>query len=326
MPRLPGGSPSSVVRGLLLACVVLAQSASAQDYPLSDTPNRRLRARRRYGHCFARALGRSLPSVSASRWWSTIARGQRHHRGRHDRESAAGRLHAAHELHQHDGDEREHAWRIFRTIRCATLRRDAGAVTPYLATVNAGLPANTCANSSPTPSQPRQLNFGSSGPAGRASRGRIAEGDGRHRADARAVQRLVACVERSARGHIQLTFSQPPIVLAHIKSGKLKGLAISSAHRLAVLPEFLTIAESGVPGYEATSWQGLVAPAGTSRAIVMKLNSEIRRALQLPEIGARLAAEGSEAGNTTPDEFGAYIRREIAKWSRVVKESGIRVD
>jgi tripartite-type tricarboxylate transporter receptor subunit TctC len=69
-----------------------------------------------------------------------------------------------------------------------------------------------------------------------------------------------------------------------------------------------------------------VAPVGTPHAIVMKLNSEIRRALQLPEIGARLATEGSEAGNTTPDEFGAYIRREIAKWSKVVKESGVKID
>jgi tripartite-type tricarboxylate transporter receptor subunit TctC len=127
-------------------------------------------------------------------------------------------------------------------------------------------------------------------------------------------------------GHIQLTFSQPPIVLPHIKTGKVKGLAITSAHRLAALPEFPTFAESGVAGYEATSWQGLVAPAGTPRAIVMKLNTELRRALQLPEIGARLAAEGSEAGTTTPDEFGAYIRSEIAKWRKVVKTSGIKTD
>jgi tripartite-type tricarboxylate transporter receptor subunit TctC len=115
-------------------------------------------------------------------------------------------------------------------------------------------------------------------------------------------------------------------VLPHIRSGKLKGLAISSAQRLAVLPEFPTIAEAGLAGYEATSWQGIVAPAATPRAIVMTLNGEIRRALQLPEIGARLAAEGSEPGNTTPDEFGAYIRREIAKWARVVKTSGIKTD
>ena len=92
------------------------------------------------------------------------------------------------------------------------------------------------------------------------------------------------------------------------------------------LPEFPTIAESGLAGYEATSWQGVVAPAGTPRAIVMKLNSEILRALQLPDIGARLAAEGAEPGTTTPDEFAAYIRREIVKWAKVVRDSGVKLD
>jgi tripartite-type tricarboxylate transporter receptor subunit TctC len=201
-------------------------------------------------------------------------------------------------------------------------------VTPYLATVQAALPANTLREFiALAKAQPGRLNFGSSGTGG-----------GAHLAV--ELFKVMAGIELThvpykgaslaltdlMGGHIQLTFSQPPIVLPHIKSGKVKGLAITSAQRLAALPEFPTFAESGVAGYDATSWQGLVAPAGTPRAIVMKLNSEIRRALQLPEIGARLAAEGSEAGNTTPDEFGAYIRREIAKWARVVKGSGLKLD
>ena len=201
-------------------------------------------------------------------------------------------------------------------------------VTPYLATVNAGLPVNNLREFiAYAKTKPRQLNFGSSGTGGGAHLAvellKVTAGieltHVPYKGSSLALNDLLG-------GHIQLTFSQPPIVLAHIKSGKLKGLAISSAHRLAVLPEFPTIAESGVAGYEATSWQGLVAPVGTPRAIVMKLNSEIKRALHLSEIGARLAAEGSEAGNTTPDEFGAYIRREIAKWSNVVKTSGIKTD
>ncbi len=201
-------------------------------------------------------------------------------------------------------------------------------VTPYLATVQTALPANTLREFiALAKAQPGRLNFGSSGTGG-----------GAHLAV--ELFKVMAGIELThvpykgaslaltdlMGGHIQLTFSQPPIVLPHIKSGKVKGLAITSAQRLAALPEFPTFAESGVAGYDATSWQGLVAPAGTPRAIVMKLNSEIRRALQLPEIGARLAAEGSEAGNTTPDEFGAYIRREIAKWARVVKGSGLKID
>jgi tripartite-type tricarboxylate transporter receptor subunit TctC len=201
-------------------------------------------------------------------------------------------------------------------------------VTPYLATVQATLPANNLREFiALAKAKPGQFNFGSSGTGGGAHLAvellKVMAGIELthipYKGSALALTDLLG-------GHIQLTFSQPPIVLPHIKSGKVKGLAISSAQRLAALPEFPTIAESGVAGYAATSWQGLVAPAGTPRAIVMKLNGEIRHALQLPEIGARLAAEGSEAGATTPDEFGAYIRREIAKWRRVVKTSGIKTE
>ncbi len=201
-------------------------------------------------------------------------------------------------------------------------------VTPYLATVQAALPVSNLREFiALAKARPGQLNFGSSGAGGGAhlsvelfkAMAGITLTHVPYKGSAPALTDLLG-------GHIQLTFSQPPIVLPHIKSGKVKGLAISSAHRLAALPEFPTIAESGLAGYEATSWQGVVSPAGTPRAIIMKLNSEITRALQLPDIGARLAAEGSEPGATTPDEFAAYIRREIAKWAQVVKESGAKAD
>ena len=91
------------------------------------------------------------------------------------------------------------------------------------------------------------------------------------------------------------------------------------------MPDIPAIAET-LPGYEATSWQGVVAPAGTPRAIVLRLQSEIAKALRAPEVGERLAAEGAEAGANTPEEFAAYIKREIAKWSKVVKEAGIKVE
>ncbi|MEO7728608.1 MAG: tripartite tricarboxylate transporter substrate binding protein [Burkholderiales bacterium] len=201
-------------------------------------------------------------------------------------------------------------------------------VTPYLATVQATLRVNNLREFiALAKAQPGQLNFGSSGTGGGAhlavelfkAMAGIEMTHVPYKGASLALTDLLG-------GHIQLTFSQPPVVLPHIRSGKAKGLAISSAHRLAALPEFPTIAESGLPGYEASSWQGVVAPAGTPRAIVMKLNAEIGRALLLPEIGARLAAEGSEAGATTPDEFAAYIRREIVKWARVVKVSGVKTD
>ena len=201
-------------------------------------------------------------------------------------------------------------------------------VTPYLATVNASLPPNNMREFiAYAKARAGQLNFGSSGTGG-----------GAHLAI--ELLKVMAGIEMThvpykgaslaltdlIGGQIQLTFSQPPIVLPHIRSGKLKGLAISSPKRLAALPEFPTIAESGVPGFDATSWQGIVAPAATPSAIVTLLNTEIRRALQSPEIGARLASEGSSPGDTTPEEFGAYIRREIEKWRKVIKTSGIKTE
>jgi tripartite-type tricarboxylate transporter receptor subunit TctC len=200
--------------------------------------------------------------------------------------------------------------------------------TPYMATVQAGLPVNNLREFvALAKAKPGQFNFGSSGTGGGAhlaielfkSMAHIELTHIPYKGASLALTDLIG-------GQIQLTFSQPPLVLPHIKSGKVKGLAITSGRRLAVLPEYPTVAESGLAGYEATSWQGVVTPAGTPRAIVMKLNSEITRALQLPEIGARLAAEGSEPGATTPDEFAAYIRREIVKWAKVVKESGAKTE
>jgi tripartite-type tricarboxylate transporter receptor subunit TctC len=200
--------------------------------------------------------------------------------------------------------------------------------TPYLATVQAALPANNLREFiALAKAKPGQLNFGSSGAGGGAhlafelfrSMGGLSLAHITYKGASLALTDLMG-------GHIQLTFTQPPVVLPHIRSGKVKGLAITSAQRLKALPEFPTVAESGLAGYEATSWQGVVVPAGTPHAIVMKLNGEIIRALRLPDIGARLAAEGSEAGATTPDEFGVYIRREIAKWAKVVKESDVKAD
>ena len=104
----------------------------------------------------------------------------------------------------------------------------------------------------------------------------------------------------------------------------IKSHSIFRCH--AALPEFPTIAESGLAGYEASSWQGVVVPANTPRAIITKLHAEVALAPRSPDIGARLAAEGAEPGGTTPDEFAAYIRREIVKWAKVVRESGAKAD
>ena len=130
-------------------------------------------------------------------------------------------------------------------------------------------------------------------------------------------------------GQVQVLFTGLPALLPHIKSGRMRPLAVSSTKRLPALPEVPTLAESGVPGtrdFEADQWYGLVAPAGTPAEIVATLNRHVNNALSLPEVRARLASEGAEATPATPKAFGELIAREIPRWARVVKAARIRRD
>ena len=112
----------------------------------------------------------------------------------------------------------------------------------------------------------------------------------------------------------------------HVGSGKLKALAISTAKRNAKMPEVPTVAESGVAGFAAVSWTGLLAPAGTPAPVIEKLNREVRNILKLPDVQERLASDGSEFGNNTSQEFASFIRSEISKWGKVVKSSGAKAE
>lgn len=127
-------------------------------------------------------------------------------------------------------------------------------------------------------------------------------------------------------GQIVVYSSSMPPAVPLIHAGKLKALGVTTAKRLAPLPDVPTVAESAVPGYEAVNWYGVFVPAGTPREIVAKLHEDIARVLQQPDVQKRFASEGGEVIANTPEEFGAFIRREIPKWTKVIRDSGARVD
>ncbi len=127
-------------------------------------------------------------------------------------------------------------------------------------------------------------------------------------------------------GQVQLMFDNLPSALPHIKSGKLKALTVTSATRAPALPEIPTIAETGLPGFEASSWFGLLAPAGTSRDIVTKVNGEVAKWLASADAKEKLTAAGANVAGGSPEDFAKHIAVETAKWAKVVKESGAKVD
>jgi tripartite-type tricarboxylate transporter receptor subunit TctC len=126
----------------------------------------------------------------------------------------------------------------------------------------------------------------------------------------------------------QISLMTPSIitVLNYVKDGRLRALGVTSAQRASGAPDIPTVAESGIPGYEAAQWFGVLAPAGTSREIVNTLRAEIVRVLQLPEVRTRLSGDGAEPVGNTPEEFAAYMRAETLKWVKVVRDSNIRAD
>ena len=127
-------------------------------------------------------------------------------------------------------------------------------------------------------------------------------------------------------GEIAIYVSSIPPALPFMKAGRLKAIGVTSAKRTATLPDVPTIAESGLPGYEVTNWYGVMVPAGVPKDILARLHTEIVRILQLPEVRQRFAGEGGDVAPNTPEQFAAFIRSEIAKWGRAVKDSGARVD
>jgi tripartite-type tricarboxylate transporter receptor subunit TctC len=127
-------------------------------------------------------------------------------------------------------------------------------------------------------------------------------------------------------GQVQVLFSTQLASWPHIQSGRIRALAVSTAKRPASIPDLPTIAEAGLPGYDAGVWYGILAPAGTPGEIIARLNTEIVRALSLPDYRKFLVSNAIEPIGSPPEELGRYIRSELVKWAKVVKDAGVRVD
>ena len=125
-------------------------------------------------------------------------------------------------------------------------------------------------------------------------------------------------------GQVDLLFAPSQSVLSHVKAGTLKALAVTGAKRSETLPEVPTVAESGLPGYQAVGWFGLLAPVATPRSVVAKLSADVNRVLAQAEVRAKMMALGADPGGNTPEEFARFIREDQAKWARLMREAGIK--
>ena len=127
-------------------------------------------------------------------------------------------------------------------------------------------------------------------------------------------------------GQVDVNFDTMPTVLSYIKAGRLKAIAVGAPHRTVQLPDVPTIAESGLPGYEATNWYGLFAPAGVPREIVARINADVNRALKDPDLRDKIINTGGEPLGGSSEEFGKFVRSEVAKWGKTIKDANIKFD
>lgn len=201
-------------------------------------------------------------------------------------------------------------------------------VQPLLLTTHPTLPAKTVkAFIALARARPGEINYGTSGPGGSGhlagellrSLTKIDIVHVPYRGASPAINDLLA-------GQVQSMFGSPLAVVPHIRNGKMHALAVSGQQRSRAVPDVPTFGEAGLPGYDASTWNGIMVPSGTPRAIIDRLHSEITKILRAPNTLDRLDGDGSVAVASTPEEFAVFIQSEHAKWSKVVREANIRVE
>lgn len=202
------------------------------------------------------------------------------------------------------------------------------AVVPNLLVVHPSVPARTVADlMALARTKPGRINFGSSGSG---TSGHLAAELLRTAARIDIVhvpyKGAGPALTSLVGGEVDMLFSNISVVLPAVRAGRLRALAVASSSRSALVPELPTVAESGLPGFEASSWYGLLAPARTPPAIVMSLYKQVVRVLRSPQVLSRFSGEGAEPVGNTPEEFARQIRADIAKWAKVVRASGARAN
>ena len=201
-------------------------------------------------------------------------------------------------------------------------------VSPLLLAVHPEVPARSVADLVRLAREkPGQLNFGSPGtgtPPHMANElfTRLAQLDVMHIPYKSAAAAQIDLIG----GELTYTFDAIASQLPQVRAGKIRGLAVTSAKRLAALPDIPTVAESGVPGYEYWSWKGICAPAGTPKEIISRLNSEITKILKTQEARDWFAEQGGEPIIETPEEFGAFIKSEYLRWGKIIRKAGIKAE
>jgi len=202
------------------------------------------------------------------------------------------------------------------------------ASTPWILAVNPSLPVTSVQELIKlAKARPGKINYGASA-AGSA--GHLIGEMFKFMAKVNIVhvpyKNLVAALTDLIGGQVEMGINVAPLVIPQMKANKVRGLAVTTARRSAVAPDLPTIAESGLPEFAAPGWYGLMAPAGTPAAIIATLHGEVVKALKLPDVLERFASLGLEPVGNSPPEFGEYIRSELAKWAKVVKDANIKAD